>query len=472
MPDRKPDAPVPPYEAARSGRPTTAEGTLERPPGKHDPYAAFRFRAFSFYTAGNLISVIGRLMFIVAVEWEIYARTHSATALGLVGLVIASPVVLLSLPAGHIADRFPRKRIVLVTQAASAICSLALAFVSWHHLAIPSWTVLRAGNHFLYSIASVFERHTYFHFDDLSIPLIYLILLIAAIARTFGWAARASYFPQLVPRDVFANAVTWNSSTFQIGSVVGPAIGGLLIVRAGFPFIYALDAACALSFFLLVLPIRSSDRGSSSERNAWRSLKEGLQFVLSKKVVLATITLDMFAVFLGGATALLPIFADQILHCGPIGLGWMRAAPGIGAFIMALVIAYLPPMKHAGKTLLWCVTGFGAATIIFGLSHYLWLSLAMLFLTGVFDSVSVVVRHTLLQLVTPDSMRGRISAVNNIFIGTSNELGALESGLTAALFGPIISVVAGGVGTILVVLGVSWKWPETRKIGALDKNLR
>ena len=472
MPDRKPDAPVPPYEAARSGRPTTAEGTLERPPGKHDPYAAFRFRAFSFYTAGNLISVIGRLMFIVAVEWEIYARTHSATALGLVGLVIASPVVLLSLPAGHIADRFPRKRIVLVTQALSAICSLALAFVSWHHLAIPSWTVLRAGNHFLYSIASVFERHTYFHFDDLSIPLIYLILLIAAIARTFGWAARASYFPQLVPRDVFANAVTWNSSTFQIGSVVGPAIGGLLIVRAGFPFIYALDAACALSFFLLVLPIRSSDRGSSSERNAWRSLKEGLQFVLSKKVVLATITLDMFAVFLGGATALLPIFADQILHCGPIGLGWMRAAPGIGAFIMALVIAYLPPMKHAGKTLLWCVTGFGAATIIFGLSHYLWLSLAMLFLTGVFDSVSVVVRHTLLQLVTPDSMRGRISAVNNIFIGTSNELGALESGLTAALFGPIISVVAGGVGTILVVLGVSWKWPETRKIGALDKNLR
>ena len=220
--------------------------------------------------------------------------------------------------------------------------------------------VLQAGNRFLSSIASVFERHTYFHFDDLSIPLIYLILLISAIGRTFGWAARSSYFPQLVPRDAFANAVTWNSSVFQIGSVVGPAIGGLLIVRAGFPFIYALDAACALAFFLLVLPIRSSDRGSSSERNAWRSLMEGIRFIRSKRVVLATITLDMFAVFLGGATALLPIFADQILHCGPIGLGWMRAAPGIGAFIMALLIAYLPPMKHAGKTLLWCVTGFGA----------------------------------------------------------------------------------------------------------------
>lgn len=472
MPDEEPHAPPPAYEAARAERPTTAEGTLERPRGRHDPYAAFRFRAFSFYTAGNLISVVGRLMFIVAVEWEMYARTHSATALGLVGLMIALPVVLLSLPAGHIADRFPRKRIVLVTQALSAICSLALAFVSWQHLAIPNWAILRAGNRSLYAIASIFERHTWFHFDDLSIPLIYLILLISATGRTFGWAARSSYFPQLVPRDVFANAVTWNSSIFQIGSVVGPAIGGLLIVRAGFPFIYALDAACAMSFFFLVLPIRSREHVMSTERNAWRSLKEGLRFVLSKQVVLATITLDMFAVFLGGATALLPIFADQILHCGPIGLGWMRAAPGIGAFIMSLLIAYLPPMKHAGKTLLWCVTGFGAATIGFGLSHYLWLSLLMLFMTGLFDSVSMVVRHTLLQLVTPDTMRGRISAVNNIFIGTSNELGALESGLTAALFGPVISVVAGGVGTILVVLGVSWIWPETRKIGALDKNLR
>ncbi len=472
MADHDPHEPRPPYESARVERATTAEGTLLRASGKHDPYAAFRFRAFSLYASGNLISVIGRLMFIVAVEWEMYARTHSATALGLVGLVIALPVVLLSLPAGHIADRFPRKRIVLVTQGLSAVCSLALAFVSLNHLNMPNWAILRSGNHFLYSIASVFERHTYFHFDDPSIPLIYLILLISATGRTFGWAARSSYFPQLVPRDAFANAVTWNSSVFQIGSVVGPALGGMLIVRAGFPFIYALDAACALSFFFLVLPIRSSDRGSSSERNAWRSLKEGLRFMISKQVVLATITLDMFAVFLGGATALLPIFADQILHCGPVGLGWMRAAPGIGAFIMALLIAYLPPMKKAGKTLLWCVTGFGIATIIFGLSRSLWVSLAMLFLTGVFDSVSVVIRHTLLQLVTPDTMRGRISAVNNIFIGTSNELGALESGLTAALFGPVLSVVAGGVGTILVVLGVSRVWPETRKIGALDKNLR
>ena len=283
MPDRRSNNGAPPYETPRSDRPTTAEGTLiEQPPGKHDPYAAFRFSAFSFYTAGNLVAVIGRLMLMVAVEWEIYARTHSATALGLVGLMIAVPVVLLSLPAGHIADRFPRKRIVLVTQAMSAICSVALALISWKHLAIPDWPILRSGNHLLAGIASIFERHTYFHFDDLSLPLIYLILLATATARTFGWAARSSYFPTLVPRDAFANAVTWNSSVFQIGSVVGPAVGGLLIVRAGFPIIYLVDAACAMWFFILVLPIRSSDRGSSSERYALKSLKEGIQFILCK----------------------------------------------------------------------------------------------------------------------------------------------------------------------------------------------
>ncbi len=451
-------------------RPASAEGALPDRQ-KHDPYGAFRSRNFSFYAAGNLISVIGRQMLMISLEWEIYARTNSATALGLVGLAIALPVVLLSLPAGHIADRYSRKAILLVTQAISAICSLALAFLSWQHLAIPGWTILRKGNHALETVAGVFERHATYQFADYSLPLIYFVLLISATARTFGWAARAAYFPKLVPREIFANAVTWNSSLFQVGSVVGPALGGLLLVRADFPAIYVLDAICALTFFALVLPIKSGDQGGRAESNPWASLIAGMRFVLSRKVILATITLDMVAVLLGGATALLPIFADQILHCGPVGLGWMRAAPGIGAFAMALLIAYLPPMKQAGKTLLWVVAGFGVATIGFGLSHWLWFSLIMLFLTGVFDSVSVVIRHTIIQLLTPDEMRGRISAVNNIFIGTSNELGALESGLTAALFGPVISVVAGGVGTILVVFGVSAIWPETRKIGALDKNL-
>jgi MFS family permease len=441
---------------------------------RHDPYAAFRFGGFSLFTIGNLLSIMGRQMLAVAVEWELYRRTHSATALGLVGLVIAIPVVTLSLPAGHLADRFSRKRIILVSQIFSVLTSLALALVSWQHLAIPQLPILRHGNGILSMIAAVFERHRpTFHFEDASIPIIYALLFIYGAARTFAWAARSSFFPTLVSRDAFANAITWNNSIFQIGSVVGPGISGLLVAHAGFPFVYALDALCALSFFLLVLPIhRGARSGNRAEKNAWRSLVAGMRFVFSRRVILATITLDLFAVLLGGATALLPVFADQILHCGPVGLGWMRASPAVGAFVMALVVAYLPPMKHAGKTLLWCVTGFGIASIIFGLSKIFWLSLGMLFIVGAFDSVSVIIRGSIVQLVTPDEMRGRVSAVNNIFIGTSNEFGALESGLTAALFGPVISVVGGGIGTILVVLAVAFGWPETRKIGALDKTLR
>jgi MFS family permease len=447
---------------------------VEREPARHDPYAAFRFGDFALFTAGNLLSITGRLMLAVAVEWEIYARTHSATALGLVGLVIAVPLVGLSLPAGHLADRISRKRIILVSQVFSALSSVALALVSSKHLSIPPIAPLREANRALAAIAGIFERHhPTFHFDDASVPLIYLLLFIGASARTFSWAARSSFFPTLVSRDAFANAVTWNNTIFQIGSVVGPAVSGLLLAYVGFPFVYLLDALCSSVFFLLVLPIRGSrQRLDQTEASTWKSLLAGLRFVFRRKVILATITLDLFAVLLGGATALMPIFADQILHCGPVGLGWMRAMPAIGAFATALIVAHAPPMKQAGKTLLWCVTGFGIATILFGLSRALWLSLGLLFVLGAFDSVSVIIRGSIVQLVTPDEMRGRVSSVNNIFIGTSNEFGALESGLTAALFGPVISVVAGGIGTILVVLAVAFRWPETRRIGALDRNLR
>ena len=457
-------------ERQRTGVPLPVESE----PRTHDPYAAFRFGDFALFTAGNLLSITGRLMLAVAVEWEIYARTHSATALGLVGLAIAVPVVTLSLPAGHLADRFSRKHIILVTQIFSALTSLALALVSWKHLVIPQIAPLRSGNRVLSAIAAIFERHhPMFHFDDASVPLIYLLLFIGASARTFSWAARSSFFPTLVPRDAFANAVTWNNSIFQIGAVVGPALSGLLVAYIGFPFVYLLDALCAFAFFLLVFSIRRSKQvRDRSDANTWQSLVAGLRFVFSRKVILATITLDLFAVLLGGATALMPIFADQILHCGPVGLGWMRAMPAIGAFATAMAVAHLPPMKRSGKTLMWCVTGFGLATILFGLSKTFWLSLGLLCLVGAFDSVSVIIRGSIVQLVTPDEMRGRVSSVNNIFIGTSNEFGAFESGLTAALFGPVISVVAGGIGTILVVFGVALRWPETREIGALDKNLR
>jgi MFS family permease len=461
------------YQTPEGERPVVpAPIELERRP--HDPYAAFRFSDFALFTAGNLLSITGRLMLAVALEWEIYARTHSATALGLVGLIIAVPVVALSLPAGHLADRFSRKQIILVSQIFSALASVALALVSWKHLSIPSVAPLREGNQVLTAIAGIFERHhPIFHFDDASIPLMYLLLFIGASARTFSWAARSAFFPTLVSRDAFSNAVTWNNSVFQIGSVVGPAISGLLVAYVGFPCVYLLDALCAFSFFFLVLPIhRSTQKREQTEVSTWKSLVAGLRFVFRRKVILATITLDLFAVLLGGATALMPIFADQILHRGPVGLGWMRAAPAIGAFGMALVVAHLPPMKQAGKALLWCVSGFGITTILFGLSKVFWLSLGLLFFVGAFDSVSVIIRGSIVQLVTPDEMRGRVSSVNNIFIGTSNEFGAFESGLTAALFGPVISVVAGGVGTILVVVAVALRWPQTRKIGALDKNMR
>lgn len=440
----------------------------------HDPYSAFRSRAYSLFSAGNLSSIIGRQMLAVAVEWEIYARTHSATALGLVGLVIAIPVVGFSLPAGHLADRFSRRKIILVTQICSGLASAALALISWKHLVIPPVAGIRAANQALSAIAGIFERHhPAFHFDDPSVPLIYLLLLVAGVSRSFGWAARASFFPTLVPRDAFANAVTWNNSFFQIGSMAGPAIGGILVAHVGFPCVYLIDAFCAFAFFALVFPISSRPRpaGARAESNPWRSLVAGMRFVFSRHVILATITLDLFAVLLGGATALLPIFADQILHCGPVGLGWLRAAPAVGAFASALVVAYLPPMRQAGKTLLWCVAGFGLATVVFGLSKAFWLSLGMLCLAGAFDSVSVIIRGSIVQLVTPDEMRGRVSAVNNIFVGTSNEFGAFESGLTAALFGPVLSVVGGGIGTILVVLATATFWPEVRRIGVLDHNL-
>ncbi len=471
-----PDDPSLPTSNAPILDPRPAEGvaTLPAQTPRHDPYAAFRVGAFNLYMSGNLLSIVGRQMLAVAVEWELYARTHSATALGLVGLVIALPVVGLSLPAGYLADRFSRKQIIMVSQLCSALTSILLAIVSLRHLALPAWPALRHANEWLTATASIFERHqSAFHFDDLSIPLIYLLLFLGGIARTFAWAARSSFFPTLVPRDAFANAVTWNNSVFQIASVVGPALGGFIVAHISFACVYFIDAIGSLVFFALMLPIRRAHRPVEREhQSAWKSLVAGIRFVLSKQVILATITLDLFAVLLGGAVALLPMFADQILHCGPIGLGWMRAAPAIGAFATAFVIAYLPPIRQAGKTLLWCVAGFGIATILFGLSHALWFSLITLFVLGAFDSVSVIIRGTIVQLMTPDEMRGRVSAVNNIFIGTSNEFGALESGLTAALFGPVLSVVVGGIGTILVVLGVAKFWPEARKIGALDRTLR
>lgn len=431
-----------------------------------DPYAAFRHRGYGLYSIGNFVSVIGRQMLTVAVQYEIYQRTGSPTALGLTGLAGALPVIFLALPAGQVADRFNRRGVIMVTQLLGLLTSVGLAVLSFHAAEVPATSLLTAASHGLHTLA-LWCGEKAPHVFGPEIPLALGLLLVNGIARTFGWAARAPFIANLVPRTLLSNAITWNSSLFEIGCIGGPALSGLLIGQYGYPLVYGLDAACALIFILFLLPVRAPQAAPTAVGHPLRDLFSGLRFVWSTKAILATITLDLFAVLLGGATALLPIFARDILQVGPTGYGWLRAAQSFGAVGMAFTLAHLPPMRHAGWTMLLAVAGFGAATTVFGLSNSFWLSLVALALVGAFDNVSVVVRHTLVQLLTPDSMRGRVAAVNNVFIGSSNELGAFESGLTAAYFGPVISVVAGGIGTILVVIATAWKWPEVLRIGPL-----
>ncbi|HEY1861791.1 MAG TPA: MFS transporter, partial [Gemmataceae bacterium] len=281
--------------------------------------------------------------------------------------------------------------------------------------------------------------------------------------------ARWALVPQVVPGEALANAMTWNSSGWHIAATIGPALGGGVIWATGHAGgAFLLAALCSLICAGLVLPVRPILAAIAREPMSLRSLLAGAAFVWRTKLILATITLDLFAVLLGGATALLPIFARDILEVGPSGLGWLRAAPSLGALVMALTMAHRPPLRRAGRALLWSVAGFGLATIVFGFSQNFFLSLAMLALTGAFDNVSMVVRSTLVQVLPSDAMRGRVSAVNAIFIGSSNQLGAFESGITAAWFGPVWSVVGGGIGTLLVVMSVMGIWPEVLRLGRLE----
>jgi predicted MFS family arabinose efflux permease len=301
------------------------------------------------------------------------------------------------------------------------------------------------------------------------VPWLMLLVFVSASARTFGWAARGAFVSGLVPRDTLANAVNWNSCNFQISSVLGPILGGYLLVSLPGALLFSLDAVAALFFMSCLIGIRSPKPTPQSRPagSIWAGLAEGVRFVSKTKVILASITLDLFAVLFAGATALLPRWADEILHVGVAELGWMKAAPPLGALIMGFWLVHHPP-NRAGLALLWSVAGYGVAMIVFGLSTNLWLSLLALFVSGALDNVSVVVRHTLVQLLTPDPMRGRVSAVNNIFIGSSNDLGAVESGLVSARFGPVISVVSGGILALLVVIGVNARWPAVRRLGRLD----
>ena len=392
-----------------------------------------------------MLGVVGWQMLQVALGWEIYERTHSALALGMVGLVTAIPVVLLALPAGHLADRMDRKKIVIGAQTVFILMSFSLALLS--HSSGP-------------------------------IYLMFAILLIRGIAQAYNNPARSALLPRLVPAEVFGNAVTWSSSGFQVAAVVGPAIGGLVIaLQHRATGAYVVDAILTSVYLAMLVAIRG-DEGVKAEvtatalkpreRMTLQSLAAGMRFVLDTKVILAALTLDLFAVLFGGATALLPIFAKDILHVGPDGLGWLRAAPSIGALAVMLTIAHRPPMQKTGWTLIWAVTGFGVATIVFGLSRSFGLSMAMLLILGGLDGISMIIRGTLVQLWTPDEMRGRVSAVNSVFIDMSNELGGFESGALAAAVGPVAAVVGGGIGTIIVVAGVAYAWPELRQLRELS----
>lgn len=402
----------------------------------HDPYAALRVRNFQFYVVGNVLAIFGMQMQTVAVQWEIYERTHSPLALGLVGLVQFLPVIGLTLPAGHEADRSHRKLIVMATMFSMACCSLGLAWVSR---------------------------------TQADVAWMYELLLFSGVARAFLQPAKASLLPHVVPREAFSNAVTWNMSAFQVAAIVGPAAGGQLIGYLGVAWpVYLIDAASTLVFFGLLALMHVPRHTATASATTAKALLAGLGFVGKNKIVLAAMTLDMFAVLLGGAVALLPVYAEDILEVGAQGLGWLRTAPAVGALLFSFVLAHRPPIEQAGKTLLVVVAGFGIATIVFGISGSYPLSLAMLFLTGAFDIVSVVIRHTLVQILTPDDMRGRVSAINSMFIGASNELGAFESGFVAQFFGPVVSVVSGGIGTLVVVLAVACVWPQLRRYGRLQ----
>jgi MFS family permease len=372
----------------------------------------------------------------VAIGWEMYQRTGEALSLGLVGLTLALPTMLFALPAGYLADRYNRRTLMVLSLWAMTATSLGLAI---------------------------------FSYLEGSVLMMYILLFLDASAVMLGRPARVALLPQLLPAHIFPNAVTWNMSIQHIASVIGPAMGGF-IVAFNVPSAYLICALSSLVFIVMLsqLELVSPPLKRVSQASL-QSLLAGIGFVWKARLILTVISLDLFAVLLGGAVYLLPIFASDILQVGATGFGWLQAAPAAGAFCMALTLAYLPPMKHAGRNLLLSVAGFGLATIIFGLSTSFWLSFVMLFLTGVFDNVSMVIRHTLMQLLTPDQMRGRVSAVTSIFVGASNELGGLESGLVAHWFGPVVSVVSGGIGTVIVVLTTALVAPQLRRFGALHE---
>lgn len=403
---------------------------------RHAGLAAFRHVDFVLYQIERFSVVAALEMQSVAVGWQVYEITRRPLDLGYVGLAQFLPNVFLFLLAGHVADRFSRKNLLLICNLGFVVCSALLIEIT------------RLGPH--------------------NVRPIYAVLVLLGIARAFNSPAGRSLLPALVPIEVFPSAVAWNSTTYQTAAILGPAIGGLLYALFRGPSgVYATSVvACVVATVALArIHIRPSDR--AKEEVGLRTVLAGLHYIWTHKIILGSISLDLFAVLLGGAVALLPVYAREILHTGPWGLGLLRAAPGVGAALMAILLAYQPLRRRVGKIMLFCVAGFGVFTIVFGISHSLVLSLLSLMLVGASDMVSVVVRGTLVQIATPDSVRGRVNAVDMIFIGASNEFGEFESGVTAHWFGTVAAVILGGVGTVVVVALWAWIFPDLRKADKL-----
>lgn len=397
---------------------------------------AFRSPNFRFYMFARFLTTTSSEMQSVAVGWQIYEITHRPLDLGLVGLAQFFPGIFLFLIAGHTADRIARQRILQTCYAGFSICSLLLLALT------------------LRGAASVY-------------PL-YAALLLNGGVRAFNAPAGQAFLPQLIPQEHFPNAVAWSASTFQTATIIGPMIGGLIYGLTGSPGpVYTSAALAYLGSLFFVSRIRIETVERRALAASMVTVLEGLKYIWRNKLIFSAISLDLFAVLLGGAVALLPVYAREILKVGATGLGLLRSAPGLGALITAIIVAHWPLQRRAGTTMLWCVFAFGVCTIAFGISRNLTVSLLMLVMIGASDMVSVIIRHTMIQLGTPDEMRGRVSAVNMVFIGASNEVGQFESGITAQWFGVVPAVVLGGLGTVAIVGVWSGLFPELRQVDKL-----
>jgi MFS family permease len=407
---------------------------------KTDPYAALRFREFNIFLMVRFAMVFAWTMQFVVIEWEVYSLTKDPLSLGIIGLMEVIPAVSMALFAGHVVDQREKRGLLIKCIFGFSVVSLGLFLLTWPRIVADLSTSV-----ILYSV--------------------YFLVFLGGIVRAFLGPTIFSLFSLLVPKKIYPNAATWSSSVWQMGAVVGPAAGGFFIHWIGVHWSMCFVFAFSLMALMLLLqipkkPILNPNIGEP----VMKSLKEGIKFVRNTRVILGALTLDMFAVLFGGAVSLLPIYAQDILKVGPEGFGILRAAPAVGALLIMFTSAHFPLNKNAGMKLLAAIFGFGVCIIVFGLSTWFWVSVIALFLSGVTDGISMIIRQTILQLRTPDAMRGRVASVNSMFVGSSNELGAFESGLTAKLMGTVTAVVFGGGMTILTVLGTGFFFPKLRKL--------